>query len=196
MIVAGDQQDAAMPRSSRMIHVLEDIAAAIDTGAFAVPQRKHAVIFCGPEQINLLRAPDCRCRQFFIHCGPEFDVVPCQVRRGFPGGLVQPAEWRAAITRDEASGIEPGCGIPYVLQNWQPNERLNAAQIDGTRGRLVLVVKLQTVVDDRHGALSKIVFWDFCRQAARSFAPAYVCERRLRIGNSPVRARSATRDIA
>jgi hypothetical protein len=48
MVITGHQQDAAMSGGTGMVHVFEHIAAAIHARAFAIPHRKHAIVFGGP----------------------------------------------------------------------------------------------------------------------------------------------------
>ena len=44
MVVAGDEQHAAVLGRSRKIHVLEDIAKAVDARTFALPHVEYAVV--------------------------------------------------------------------------------------------------------------------------------------------------------
>ncbi|MGY4351205.1 phage tail sheath gpL-like [Bradyrhizobium sp. GM7.3] len=58
VVVAGETQDAAVLGGARGIAVAEDVAAAIDAGALAVPDADHAVILGAGREVELLRAPD------------------------------------------------------------------------------------------------------------------------------------------
>ena len=75
MIIARNQQHTAMLRGACMIHVLEHVTAAINAGTFAVPKRKHAIIFGRTHQTHSLRAPDCGGGEVFVDARYKFHVV-------------------------------------------------------------------------------------------------------------------------
>ncbi len=75
VVVAREDEDAAMLRAAGGVAVLEHVAAAIHARALAVPHREHAVVFRALEQIDLLRAPDRRGGEVFVDAGLELDVM-------------------------------------------------------------------------------------------------------------------------
>ena len=92
MIIAGDDQYAAMVRSTCHVGMLEDVAAAVHAWSLAVPQRKHAVVLCTRKQIDLLCAPDAGGGEVFVHAWMKFDVRGVQVFLGLGGRLIDRAQ--------------------------------------------------------------------------------------------------------
>src|SRR4029079_17674528 len=87
VIVARDQQHAAMLGSARRVRVLEDVPATIDAGALAVPHAEDAVVLGALEDAHLLRAPYGRRGELLVDAGDEVDVVAAQVIARLPEGL-------------------------------------------------------------------------------------------------------------
>jgi len=84
MVVAGQDQNAAVRRRARVIAVLEGIAGAINAGALAVPDGKHAVIVGRLNHAGLLAAPAGGGRHVFVDAGLKLDVVRFEIRRCSP----------------------------------------------------------------------------------------------------------------
>ena len=124
MIVARDRNHTAMGRRSGRIGVFEHIAAAIDPGAFAIPESKYAIRLGTGEQANLLGSPKRICRQFFIDARPKDNLLPVQMLPGLPERLVERAEWRTAITRNKARGAQTCDAVTLSLQHWQSHQGL------------------------------------------------------------------------
>src|SRR5581483_7163862 len=141
MIIAGDEQHAAMPGASGVVRVLERVPAAIDAGTFAVPHREDAVVLRGAEQVHLLRPPHRGGGEVLVHARLELDVMRAQMRFGFPQRLVQPAERRTAIAGHEARGVESGGGIALALHDKQTYQRLNSADVNPAAGEYVFIVE-------------------------------------------------------
>ena len=57
-------------------------------------------------------------------------MVGVEMRLGFPQGLVQTAQRRAAIARDKARGVEAGGFVAPALDQRQEHQRLDAGKID------------------------------------------------------------------
>jgi hypothetical protein len=55
--------------------MLEDVAAAVHAGAFAVPHAEHAVIAGAGKQVDLLGAPDSSGGKVFVDARLELDVM-------------------------------------------------------------------------------------------------------------------------
>jgi hypothetical protein len=119
VVVAGEHQHAAVLRGAGGVGVLEDVAAAIDARALAVPHREHTVVLCAGEEVQLLRAPDRGRGEVLVQPGLEPDVVALEVRARAPQRLVEAAERRAAVAGDEAGGVEPGALVAHALQHHQ-----------------------------------------------------------------------------
>src|SRR4051812_23524443 len=104
-----------MPRRSGGVRMLEHIAASIDPRSLAVPHGKHAVVARLREEVELLRAPDCRRGEVLIHARLEADVVRLEMLARAPQALVEAAEGRAAIARNESSGVDAGAHVALAL---------------------------------------------------------------------------------
>ena len=163
VIVARERQHAAVLRGSRVVGVLEHVAAAVDARTLAVPHREHAVVFRARVQVHLLRAPDRGRREVLVQSGLELDVRALEELLRLPQRLVERAERRAAIARNEAGGVEAGEHVALALQDQQPHERLGAGQVDAPGLEGVLVVQRDVAQDGcgrSHGRiLRKIVSW-------------------------------------
>ena len=88
MVIAGNGQNAAIFRGAECIGVLDHIHAPIDSGPFAIPHRKYAVIFWLGNQMNLLRTPNRGGRKVFVHARLELNIMSLKVFPGFPDRLV------------------------------------------------------------------------------------------------------------
>src|SRR4051794_13922276 len=141
MIVAGERQHAAVLRSAGGVRVLEDVAAAIDAGALAVPHREDAVVARLGKKVELLRAPDRRRGQVFVDARLEADVVTLEMRPRAPQRLVEAAERRAAIAGDEAGGVDAGARVALALQHHEPDKRLRTGEKHAPALERVLVVE-------------------------------------------------------
>src|SRR5581483_7172075 len=71
----------------------------------------------------------------------ELDVVLLEMLLRAPQALVEASERRAAVSGDEACGIEPGGLVAHPLQHHQPDERLRAREERASVGDGVLVVE-------------------------------------------------------
>ena len=126
VIVTRQRQHTAPRRGASHVGVLEHITGAIHTRPFAVPDAEHAVVARAGKHVDLLRAPDRRGREVFIHPGLKHDVVFFQVLLRFGERLVVAAQRRAAIAGDEAGGVLAALGIGLPLQHRQAHQRLGA----------------------------------------------------------------------
>ncbi|MDT4815803.1 hypothetical protein FQZ97_488400 [compost metagenome] len=155
VVVAGQQQDATVGRYAGRVAMLEDIAAAVHTRAFAVPHGEHAVVTRAGEQAGLLAAPDGGSGQFFVDPWLEVDVVFLEEGLGFPEALVEVAERRAAVAGDEAGGVQAVRLVPLLLQHRQAGEGLGAGEIEVTGCETVFVI--QADLGQRHAG-APVVF--------------------------------------
>ena len=141
MIIARDHQHAPVLGGAGHVGVLEDIAAAVHPRALAIPKREHAIVLRTLEEIDLLRAPHTGGGQVFVHAGMESDLFGFQVFARLLGGLVDRAQWRAAIAGDEAGGVEAGALIVLPLQHRQADQRLDAGHEDAAALQCIFVVQ-------------------------------------------------------
>ncbi|MGF6635558.1 hypothetical protein OKW39_002709 [Paraburkholderia sp. MM6662-R1] len=141
VIVAGEHENAAVPRRAGRVAVLEDVTGPVDAGALAVPHRKHAVVFGARVQIDLLRTPHGGGREVFVDAGLEHHLMRGQMLFRFPQRLVEPAERRSAVAGDEAGRVEAGGAVAFLLQHRQTHQRLDAAHVRAAAIEGVFVVE-------------------------------------------------------
>ncbi len=141
VVVAGQQQHAAVLRRSGRVGVLEHVDRAVHARALAVPHAEHAVAGGAGEQVDLLRAPHGGGGQVLVHARLENHVAGGQVLLGLPQRLVHAPQGGAAIAGDKACGIEPGGTVARLLQHRQAHQRLGAAQVDAAFFQGVFVVQ-------------------------------------------------------
>ena len=142
VVVAGDRDHAAVLRGAGHVGVLEDVGAAVDARALAVPDAEHAVELLRLRiEVELLRAPDRGRRQLLVDAGLEDDVLRGEVLLRRPQRLVVAAERRAAVAADEAGGVEAEDRVALLLQHRQADQRLDAAHEGAARLEGVLVVE-------------------------------------------------------
>jgi hypothetical protein len=150
VVIAGDHKHAAMSRAPCCVAVLQRVGAAIDTRSLAVPDPENAIDERAWEEIDLLRAPDRRRGEILVKSRLKVDIVLLEERARAPQRVVIAAQRRAAVARDEAAGIEPGCAVARMLHHRQPDQRLYARKVDAARIGRVFVV--ERYVGKRHCA--------------------------------------------
>ncbi|MDT4853225.1 hypothetical protein FQZ97_874840 [compost metagenome] len=109
--------------------MLEDVGAAVHARALAVPDAEDAVELVGAlrREAQLLRAPQRRGRELFVHAGLEDDVLFLEELAGLPQRLVVAAERGAAVAADEAGGVLADLLVAQALQHRQLDQGLHAA---------------------------------------------------------------------
>ena len=123
------------------VAVLEHIARAIHARPLAVPEREHTLHGGFRVERHHLRAPHRRGGQLLIQAGGEADVVGVQVLFGAPHFLIDPAQRRAAIPRNKATGVEAGCLVTRFLRQQQTHQGLGAGEVHAASGLGVFVVQ-------------------------------------------------------
>src|SRR5688572_29154335 len=93
----------------------ENVAAAVDARALAVPHAEDAVVSALAAQLRLLRAPERGGRKVFIDPGLEADMRSIEKLLRALELLVEAAERRAAIAGDQPRCIEPGAAVALAL---------------------------------------------------------------------------------
>ena len=153
MIVAGQTQHAAIPGRARGIAMPEDVAAAVDAGALAVPDADHAIVPGAGRQIELLRAPDRGGREVFVHAGLKLDVVLFEMFSRREQLLVVATQRRTPIATDEARGVEACGAVAADLRHRQPNQRLDSGQEDMAGALGVFLIETDRTLVDSHSTL-------------------------------------------
>ena len=141
VVVAHQADHTAMRRGPGHVAVAENIARAVDTRPLAVPEREDAVIFALALQFGLLGAPDGGGGEVLVQAGLEDDIGGHQRLAGPHQLLVEPAQRRAAIARDEAGGVQAGRPVALALHQEHARDRLGAGEEDLAGPEVVLVVE-------------------------------------------------------
>ena len=127
----------------------ENITAAVDAGALAVPHGIDAVVIAVPEKMPLLAAPNRRRRKVFVDAGLKMNVVLRQKLPGGPELLVDAAEGRAAISGNETSGVETRRDVALALHHGKAHQGLRAGQINPSGFERILVVESYRIKSHR-----------------------------------------------
>src|SRR6186713_84241 len=106
VVVAGHGQDAAMWRGAGEIGMAEDVAAAVDARALAVPHAEDAIVFALAAELRLLRPPQRGGRQVFVDAGLEAHMRGVEEFLRALELLVEAAKRRAAIAGDQSRRVE------------------------------------------------------------------------------------------
>ena len=128
MIVAGNDQHAAMRRGAVGVAVLQRIAGAVDAGALAVPEAEHAIDFARRVGFDLLRSQHGGGGKVLVDGGQEFDAPFAQEFFGAPEFQIDAAERRAAIAGDESGRVDAVGAIAVALVEQDAHQRLRARQ--------------------------------------------------------------------
>ncbi len=128
-IVPGQREHAAVLAHARVVGVLEDVAGPVHARGLAVPHAEHAVEPGLREEAGHLAAVHRGRAQILVEPGGEHHVV-CPEQRGHPlERLVEPAEGRAPVARDERRRLEAAPDIGAMLIQGEPDQRLDAGQV-------------------------------------------------------------------
>ena len=129
-VVAGQSQHAPVPSHPGVVGVLEHVARPIHAGGLAVPHAEHPVVLGVREEPRHLAAEHRRRPQVLVEAGREDHVVLLEELRLPLERLIEASQGRAAIARDEGRGVEPPPAVGPVLVERQPDQRLDAGEID------------------------------------------------------------------
>src|SRR6185312_2729355 len=111
----------------------------------------------------------------FVQARLKLDVRAVEEFLRLPQRLVEAAERRAAIARDEAARIEAGARVALPLQDQQADERLHAGQEDAAGTELVSVVERDVAKRDggnRSGQGHRRKLQESCSGSRREFVNA------------------------
>lgn len=105
MIIPVNHQNATVFGAACEVSVAQCITGTFNAGALTIPDGEYAFDILAGQGINLLRPPN-RCRgQFFIKPQLENHIRRFQMLARFVNQRVVSANWRAAITGNEAPGV-------------------------------------------------------------------------------------------
>lgn len=121
----------------------EDIAGAVDTWPFAIPEAENTIEPALAPHFGLLRPPDRGRGEVFVEAGLEDDIARRQRLFGAQEIEVETAEGRAAIARDEAGGIQPGAAVDCRLHEQKADNSLRSRDEDAVLGKVVFVGERQ-----------------------------------------------------
>ena len=80
MVVADDEEHAAIGRGPRGVGVADRVDCLVEAGRLAVPEPEDAVVARAAEEAGLLAAPYRVGREGLVQPGPEVDVVLVEER--------------------------------------------------------------------------------------------------------------------
>jgi hypothetical protein len=166
------------------IGVLEHIHAAIDAGAFAIPDAEHPLDIRFGRQDHLLRAPQAGCGNVLVHARHEMNLVCRKVLFGLPQGFVVLPERGAAVSGNEAGRVQAGSAVPLALEHRQAHQGLNP----GHEGRAIEPGVFVVELDLSHlCAPGRKVLPKFCAPWVTASGPAYrgLCGRTRQSGIAP-----------
>ena len=129
VVVAYHQQHATEGAGAGGIGVAQRIGGAIEARRLAVPHAEYALVSSAREQSHLLAAPHRGGRQVLVDAGLKHHAVAFELGGETHKLLVEAAERRAAVARDEAGGVVAGLDIQTTLVQEQAGERLDAGEI-------------------------------------------------------------------
>ena len=139
VVVAEAGDDAAVLRRAGHVGVAEDVAAAVDAGALAVPEAEDALDAALAVEVDLLGAPEGGGGEILVEAGLELDVGGLELAARLPHLLVDPAERRAAVAGGVAGGLEPRRLVARLLHEEDADQRLDAAEEHGLLGEIEAV---------------------------------------------------------
>ena len=132
-IVAHQGEHAAVLAHSRVVRVLEGIARPVHAGSLAVPHAEHAVVLRAREEPHHLAAEHRGGAEVLVEPRREHHVVGFEQLALTLQRLVEAAQGRPAVARDEGGGTEPAALVGPVLVERKPDQGLGARQIDAPR---------------------------------------------------------------
>ena len=141
VVVAHQREHTAILAGAGKVGVAENVAAAIDARPFAVPDRKHAIVFALAANFGLLRTPD-RCRrQILVEARHELNVVRIEHAFGAMHLHIDAAERGTAIAGDQSRRVEPREVVTFLLHEQETHDCLRAGGKDAVLGEVENVVQ-------------------------------------------------------
>ena len=126
MIVAGNDQHAAMRRGTVGVAVLQRIAGPIDAGTLAVPEAEHAIDLARRIGFDLLRSQHRGGGEVLVDGGQEFDATLGEEFLGAPQFQIDAAERRAAVAGDKSGRVDAVGTVAVALIEQDAHQRLRA----------------------------------------------------------------------
>ena len=97
MVIPCHCEHATIARRAKSVRVFEDIHTAVNARAFAIPHAKNTIEARALEQVGLLATPHGCSGKVLINTRLEVNLMSVEVLGGFPHGLIDAAQWAAAI---------------------------------------------------------------------------------------------------
>ena len=145
VVVAGQDDGGAVRPRAAHVGVLEDVAAAVDAGALAIPNAVHPVDLRAGKQVHVLGAHHRRGGQFLVHRRLVHDaVLPEQAAHPRQREVIA-RQRRALIAGNEGARLQPVPGIAPLLVDGKPHQGLDPGQVNAALQHGIFVVKR-----DRH----------------------------------------------
>ena len=143
VVVARHRNHTAPRRGAGHVGVFKNVGTTVNPWALAVPDAEHAIEFVRARRgkTQLLRAPQRRGRQLFVHARLENDVLRLEKRLGLLQRLVVTAQRRAPVAADETRRVFALHGVALALQHRQLHQRLHPAHEGPTVIERVFVVQ-------------------------------------------------------
>ena len=132
-VVADDGEHAAVLADAGVVGVLEGVAGAVNTRCLAVPHAGDTVELLLADGVHHLGAPDGGGGEVFVQAVDELDVVFEEKLLLLDQGRVEHADGRPAVAGNEHAGLEAATFVGANLVEGQPNQRVNAAEVDFSR---------------------------------------------------------------
>ena len=141
VIVAEQDEHAAMARGAGIAAMPEGIAGTVHSGPLAVPQRKDAVVSAITAHLGLLTTPDRRQSEILVQAWLEPDALCFEPFAGAGQLQVVSRKRRAAITGHIAGSIEAGQAVAPAQNERQADECLDAGEENASLRQIVFVIE-------------------------------------------------------
>ena len=132
-VVADDGEHAAVLADAGVVGVLEGVAGAVDARGLAVPHAGDAVELLLADGVHHLGAPHGGGGEVFVEAVNELDVVFDEQLLLLDQRGVEHAHRGATVAGDEHAGLEAAARVGAHLVEGQPNQRVDAAEVDFSR---------------------------------------------------------------
>ena len=128
VVVAKAGDHAAELGGAGHVGVAEDVAAAVDAGALAVPETEDPLHPPLAVQVDLLAAPERGGGEILVEARLELDVGRLELPAGLPHLLVDAAQGRTAVAGGVARRTEPRRLVARLLHEQDADQRRDAAE--------------------------------------------------------------------
>ena len=127
MIITHNHQDAAVLGGAGGMAVVQGVARAVDTGAFAVPHGKHTIDRAIGTFTGLLRTHDHGGGEVFVNGRLKTNLGLVQMFLGLPHNHVHATQGRATVARDKTGCVQTLFFIQASLGQQHAHQGLSAS---------------------------------------------------------------------